>query len=226
MRQAVFSDQRGDVRQFRGFTAQELLARGHVEKQVAHGDDGARSQRRLLAGQHLPAGDFDARAGGLVGGSSFERQPRNRSDRRQSLSAKAERRNGQQVFDVGELAGGVTLEGQHGVVAQHAPAVVGDADHAPAAARGFHANHGRAGIERILDEFLHHRSGAFHHLAGGDLVSDLIGKNANAAHDANEPASREAGRGSEEPLSGYCTAMPRCSSSSPVVLSSVSELRR
>ena len=43
-------------------------------------------------------------------------------------------------------------------------------------ARGF-------GVERVLDEFLHHRSGTLHHLARGDLVDDVVGKALDSLHD-------------------------------------------
>ena len=88
----------------------------------------ASSQRSMLA-----AGDFDARAGGLLGGARFEQQPRHGRDGRQRLAAKAERRDGEQVLDVAQFAGGVALEGQQRVVAQHAAAVVDDADQPPPA---------------------------------------------------------------------------------------------
>jgi hypothetical protein len=50
----------------------------------------------------------------------------------------------------------VPLESQQGIVAQHAAAIAGDADEAPAAAIDFHAQVGRTGIERILKQFFDH----------------------------------------------------------------------
>ena len=76
------------------------------------------------------------------------------------------------------------LEGQHGIVAHHAAAVVGDLDeflsacfHADLDARG-------AGIERVLQHLLDHGSRPLHHLAGGDLVGNGFGENVDAAHEA------------------------------------------
>ena len=113
----------------------------------------------------------------------LEQQARDRSDGRQRLAAKAQRGDREQILHVAQFAGGVALEGQQRVVAQHAAAVVHDADQ-PAAA-GFHldAQIGRAGVERVFEQFLDDRSGPFHHLAGGDLVGDLVGENADAAHE-------------------------------------------
>ena len=79
----------------------------------------------------------------------------------------------------------MALEGQQGVVAQHAAAIVGDANETAAAGFHFDANLRRARVERVFEQFLDHRSGTLHHLAGGDLVGDLVGQNAYAAHAAH-----------------------------------------
>ena len=183
MRQAVVRHQRGDVRQFGLLGAQEFAARRDVVEQIAHRDHGAAAQRRLLAAQHLAAGDFDARAGRLLHGSRLQQQARDRGDGRQRLAAKTQRGDGEQVLDVAQFAGGVAFEGQQRVVAQHAAAVVHDADQPPAARFHLHAQIRRAGIERVFQQFLDHRRGPLHHFARGDLVGNLVGKNANAAHE-------------------------------------------
>ena len=76
----------------------------------------------------------------------------------------------------------MALEGQQGIVAQHAAAIVGDADEPPPAAFDFHADLGRAGIQGVFEQLFHHRRGPLHHLARRDFIGYLIGKNANAAH--------------------------------------------
>ena len=76
-----------------------------------------------------------------------------------------------------------TLEGQQRVVAHHAAAVIDDADQLASAALDFDPNARRACIQRVLKQFLNYRRRPFHHLAGGDLVSDLIGQNADAPHE-------------------------------------------
>ena len=58
----------------------------------------------------------------------------------------------------------------------HALAVVGDADQAAAAAVGEHVDAARAGVERVLDQFLDHARRPLDHLAGGDAVDDAFGK--------------------------------------------------
>ena len=62
------------------------------------------------------------------------------------------------------------LDRKRKILARHAGAVVGDADQAAPAAIGDDLDFGRAGIERILDQFLHHARRPFHHFAGGDAV--------------------------------------------------------
>jgi len=181
MGQAVMRDQRGDVRQFGGLGAQEFAARGDVIKKIAHGHHGAAAQRGLFAAQHLAAGDFDARAGGLFGRAGFQQQPRDRGDGRQRFAAESEGRDGEQIFDVAQFAGGVALEGQQRVVAQHAAAIVGDADEAPAAGFHLHADLGGAGVQAIFEQLLDHRGRPLDHFSGGDFIGDLVGEDANAA---------------------------------------------
>ena len=147
MRQAVMRGQRGDVGQLGLVRAQEFLARRHVEKQVAHGDGRSRRESRLVAAQHFTPGDLDPRAGRFLGGAGFEQQPRHRGDGRKRLAAKPQRGDGEQVLDVAQLAGGMALEGQHGVVARHAAAIVGDADQAPAAVFHLDAKARGAGVQ-------------------------------------------------------------------------------
>ena len=68
----------------------------------------------------------------------------------------------------------VPLKGQQRIVAIHSVAVVGDANEfAPA---GFHldADAMGAGIERVLQQFFHHRGWTIDHLAGSDLIRYLV----------------------------------------------------
>ena len=82
MRQAVVGHQRGDVRQFGLLGAEELLARRHVEEEIAHRNVGAARVRHLVAMEHLAASDLDARAGGFVGGASLQKEARDGGDGR------------------------------------------------------------------------------------------------------------------------------------------------
>ena len=101
-------------------------------------------------------------------GSASPRKPRVAMESRSSRGA--------------EFGGGVALEGEQGVVADHAAAVVGDADELAAAGFDLDADAGRAGVERVLQQLLDDRGRPVDDLAGGDLVGDLVGENADAAH--------------------------------------------
>ena len=138
--------------------------------------------RMLVAAQHLAARNLDRGAGVLLARAGLEQQPRDGSDGGQRLAAKSERGDREQIFYVAQLAGGVALEGQQRVVAQHAVAVVGDADQAAAACVHFHANLRRARVERVLQQLFYDRGGALHHLSGRDFIRDGVGENADLAH--------------------------------------------
>ena len=95
----------------------------------------ASSTRRILPpaiSMTVPAASSGARVS--------SRKRRDRSDGRQRLAAESQRGDGQQVFGIADLRGGVALEGQHGVVAHHAAAVVGDLDELLAAGLDVDAN--------------------------------------------------------------------------------------
>ncbi len=76
----------------------------------------------------------------------------------------------------------MAFEGQQRVVAHHAAAVVGDLDELLAPGLNLDLNAGGAGIERIFEQLLGHRSRTLHHFAGGDLVGNVFRKNVDSAH--------------------------------------------
>jgi hypothetical protein len=59
------------------------------------------------------------------------------------------------------------------LVPGHALAVILDHDQGTAALAQMDVDSARAGVERILYKFLHHRGRPLHHLAGGDLVDEI-----------------------------------------------------
>ena len=78
----------------------------------------------------------------------------------------------------------MALDREREVGARHAAAVVGDADQAAAAAVGHDLDPRRAGVERVLDQFLDHARRPLDHLAGGDAVDDGLAELADG-HDRN-----------------------------------------
>ncbi len=103
-------------------------------------------------------------------------------DGRQGLAAEAKGCDRKQIVAGANLGSGVAFKGKHGVVAAHAVAVVGDADELSATGLDFNADAGCTGIEGVLEQLLDHRRGTIHHFAGGDLVGNLVGEDADAAH--------------------------------------------
>ena len=76
----------------------------------------------------------------------------------------------------------MALEGEQGVVASHTTAVVGNLNKLPTACLDLDADACRSGIEGIFQKLLNYRSWTLHHLAGGDLVGDVLRKDVDAAH--------------------------------------------
>ncbi len=76
----------------------------------------------------------------------------------------------------------MALEGEEGVVADHAVAVVGDADELAAAGFDFDADAGGSGVEGVFEELFDDGGWAFDDFAGGDLVRHEVGEDADAAH--------------------------------------------
>src|SRR5215467_10204872 len=152
-----FEPRRRGVEQVAHFDARAFPERAGLDLRLAAAVDGDRPAVRLAA---VPRGDG---------------QPRNRADRGQRLAAEAQGADVEQIV-VGELGGGVALDRQREIVARHAGAVIADADQAAAAAIGHDFDARRAGIERVLHEFLDYARGTLHHLARRDAVDDAFGE--------------------------------------------------
>ena len=117
-----------------------------------------------------------------VGGAGFEGDAGDGGDGGEGLAAETEGGDGEEVVGGAELGGGVAFEGEEGVVADHAVAVVGDADELAAAGFDVDADAGGAGVEGVFEELFDDGGGALDDLAGGDLVGDLIGEDVDATH--------------------------------------------
>ena len=102
----------------------------------------------------------------------------------QGFAAEAEGGDGEEIVGGAELGGGVALEGEQGVVADHAVAVVGDADEFAAAGFDLDADAGGAGVEGVFEELFDDGGGALDDFAGGDLVRHEVGEDADAAHES------------------------------------------
>ena len=134
-----------------------------VETAVAYGDLGPGS-RPLLAGPKDQLGD---------GGDGRER-----------LSAEAVCGDGLEVVQGPELGGGVALQGQLGIPAAHAAAVVADTDEPGAALFDLDVNAAGPGVQGVFDQLLHDGPRPLDDLAGRDLVDQVLWK---ALDDAQGP---------------------------------------
>src|SRR5262245_4747555 len=94
------------------------------------------------------------------------------ADGGERLAAEAQRGDIEEVL-VAELGGGVSLHGEGQVGCAHALAVVADANEGKPTGDGYHLDLPRAGVERVLHEFLDHTGGALDHLTGGNAVDRL-----------------------------------------------------
>ena len=161
------------VREFGGVGLEELAPCRRAEEQLLDLDRGAGAARHGLefaAAAVEPPGVLDigdARQDGAVG---------DRIDGGQRLAAKTHGANRFEVEQAGDLAGGVALERDRQLFAQDARAVVLHRDQAHAAGKEAHRDLGGAGVQRVVDQFAHHRGRPLDDLAGGDLADQFIGQ--------------------------------------------------
>ncbi len=113
---------------------------------------------------------MDFRAGGLFVPPGDQRKLRDRCDAGKRLSPKAQSADRKEVIFIGDLAGGVSLDAEQGVVFFHAEAVVGDPDQGFSAPFHFDPDAPALGIDGVFQQLLDHRRRPFHHLAGGDFI--------------------------------------------------------
>ncbi|MNO78533.1 hypothetical protein D3C76_696780 [compost metagenome] len=155
-----------------GFLGLEELASGRgIEEQVAHFHRGThRVRRRLHPRGHVAAFGFHLPGLGSAGGTRGQGQARHRADRGQGLTTEAQAQYPFQVFQLADLAGGVTGQGQRQVVGRNAAAIVTHPQQLDAALLHFHVDTPGAGVQAVLQQFLGDRSWPLDNLAGGNLV--------------------------------------------------------
>ncbi len=127
-------------------------------------------RRRLHARRHIPAFGLDLP--GLIGiaGARGQGQTRHGADRRQRLATEPQAHHLFEVFEVANLAGGVTGQGERQVIGGNTAAVIAHAQQLDAALLDIDVNTLGAGVEAVFQQLLDHRSRALNHLTSGDLV--------------------------------------------------------
>ncbi|EAU65779.1 conserved hypothetical protein [Stigmatella aurantiaca DW4/3-1] len=178
--------------------AHELQPRGRVVEEVLHRHHRAHTWGRLLDVEPCPPLHRHPGAHLRLGLGGVQREARHGGDGRQRLAPETLADEVLQVVQLAQLAGGVTLQAQHRVLAPHAMSVIGHDDALQASPLQRHLDRVGPRIERVLHQLLHHRGGAFHHLTGGDLVDEVVSKSGDAGHGAMEPL--RVGHGSQHPV--------------------------
>src|SRR6266700_3289003 len=194
MRQRIMRDQRSNVRKLGGLCLQKLFARRNIKEEIADGDGRSGGKAGLFDAKNLSACNFDHRTRVLVRGAGLQSQAADRCNRRQSFSAKAESRDVQQVFCILDLRSRMPLEGQQGIIAHHATAIVGDLDEFLAPRFALNCDSHRTGVEGILQQLLHDRCRTLDNFASSNLVGNVLGKDVNAAHGNVKSVSQRRGR--------------------------------
>jgi len=129
--------------------------------------------------------DLHERAARGAAGVPFrraQRQAGHRGDRRQRFAAETQRGDPLEILGRAQLARGVVLEGEQGVLVAHPLAVVPDGDALPSAPRHLDVDAGGAGVERVLHELLDDGRRPLHDFARGDLVDHLFRQHPNFSH--------------------------------------------
>ena len=172
-------------RPFGARRAQELAPRRYFAEEVLHPDARSRWKRggsvifkHTMIDHPLPA---------LLGAmrTALDRQPRDRSDRRQGFATETQRRHQFNMF-VGQLGRGVPFKRQRHLVGRHAAAIVGHLDQVQPARGKTHGDLRRPRVDRILDQFLERRCRALDHLACGDAIDEMFRKATNCGHEVLE----------------------------------------
>ena len=145
----------------------------HIKEQVADDHGGAHRTAGLTIAGLFAALDGDLHALGIVPGASEQIHSCHRRNGGQCLTTEAQGTNGVQVGLGTHLGGGMAQKGGAHVLGQDALAVIGDPEIGDAAVLDLHRNALGTGIHGVFHQFLDHRAGTFHHLAGGDQVGQL-----------------------------------------------------
>ncbi len=168
--------------------AQELAPRRRIEIEVGHRDGGALRAcgRPHLADLRAFGTDFSGMGG--VARAAGDRQARHRGDGSQGLATEPHGDHRFQILEARDLARGVACERERQLLARDAGTIVLDLDALGAAGIELHRDRLRAGIDRVLEQFLEHRRRALDHLAGGDLADQELRQNADGAHASSDSA--------------------------------------
>ncbi len=121
-------------------------------------------------GLHIAAFRLDRPAGTTVIGAGGKAEAGHGTDTGQGLATKAQGFHPFQVVQIMNLAGGMAGDSERKIILAHATAVIPHPNQLDATLFHLHIQPLRTGIEAVFQQLLNHGRGAFHHLAGGDLI--------------------------------------------------------
>ena len=179
IRQRLVDERLPDVCELGGRRAQKLAARRHIKKQIAHGDVRARRHAGIAHLLNAPAEYQNLRAGGRACAVGKQRELRHGGNRGEGLAAEAHRGDVIQILQRAQLAGGMALQRQKGIIAVHARAIIAHADKTATAIHHIHLDAPRAGIQRVFYQLLEHGCRTFDHFTCGDLVDHRVRQHTN-----------------------------------------------
>jgi len=164
---------------FRARAAQEFETSRRVVEETRDAHGRAATTRDVCHVQDRAARRANQRPCPVVR-CGLELELRHGTNRRQRLATKAEASYADEVVRGANLRRRVSFERHDGILARHTAAVVADSNTLTTAVFDREIDRGRAGVERVLDQFLDDGRWAFDDLARGDLVGDRAGQNGNA----------------------------------------------
>ncbi len=157
----------------------ELAPGRRVVEEVVDHHGGAAVARSGFAALDGAAVELDEAADVVAVGAAGQAAAAHRGDGGQRLAAEAEARHLHDVGDRGDLARRVAFEGQRQLAERDAVAVVLDDQAGEAAVAHGDRDAARAGVQRVLAEFLDDGRRPFDHLAGGDAVDGGVVEHAD-----------------------------------------------
>ena len=170
-----------------GIGAQEFASRRRVEIELLHCDRGTARERGWLRGADFAAIDFDAPCVRLVARPRRQGKPRHRGDAGERFAAKSERGDRLEIDRAGDLGGGMACHREIQIVAFDAIAIVGNAYELDAAACEIDIDLAGPCVDGVLQQLLQRGRRPFDHLAGGNLVDQLIRQRTNPGHQRARP---------------------------------------
>ena len=189
-----------------GFGLEKLAACRRVVEQVQRVGHGAVIERRRRGLAECAALALDAPGVTLAGRPAGQREVRDRGDARQGFAAETEARNAFEILERGDLAGGMPRESCGDLGRRDTLAVILDSDLAHAALAQHDRNRACSRIQAVLEQFLEGGSRAFDHFAGGDLVDELVGQDADRSHGTAGIIGATSGAGVHESFAGSVCA--------------------